>query len=220
MHSILHKVPILTTRAKALKLLEESGCAPNVIQHCKEVASLAVEIADKIKAAGHEVDSELVEVGALLHDFGRCRTHEITHAVRVFHNRIQSRFLLGSPFPCGILRAGFDHRPGAPPPAAVVAGTLLEHLLQLHRAAQVVNLSVVKRQARRHSKFDTAEGPDFVYTLTGLQEDGCQNKPGLGTRNAENGARYNIGRIVHTKIDPREADERSPGAHDREHQRK
>ena len=84
MHSVLHKVPTLTTRAEAIKLLEDSGCAPNVIQHCKEVASLAVEIADKIKAAGHEVNLELVEAGALLHDFGRCRTHGITHAVEGF----------------------------------------------------------------------------------------------------------------------------------------
>ena len=74
----------MTTRAEAMKLLEESGCAPNVIEHCKEVSSLAVEIADKVKAAGHEVNSELVEVGALLHDFGRCRTHEIFHAVEGF----------------------------------------------------------------------------------------------------------------------------------------
>ena len=74
----------MTTRAEALKLLEESGCAPNVIEHCREVASLAVEIAHKIKKAGHEVNPELVEVGALLHDFGRCRTHGITHAVEGF----------------------------------------------------------------------------------------------------------------------------------------
>lgn len=84
MRSVLHKVFPLTTRSEALKLLEGSGCAPNVIQHCKEVASLAVEIADRIKEAGHEVNSELVEVGALLHDFGRCRTHGITHAVEGF----------------------------------------------------------------------------------------------------------------------------------------
>ena len=84
MHSIPHKVHILTNRAEAIKLLEDSGCAPNVIQHCKEVSSLAIELADKIKAAGHEVNPELVEVGALLHDFGRCRTHEITHAVEGF----------------------------------------------------------------------------------------------------------------------------------------
>ncbi|HHV24313.1 MAG: TIGR00295 family protein [Methanosarcina sp.] len=71
----------MTTQAEAIKLLEETGCAPNVIEHCKEVASLAVEIANKTKAAGHDVNLELVEVGALLHDFGRCRTHKIAHAI-------------------------------------------------------------------------------------------------------------------------------------------
>ena len=74
----------MTTRAQAIRLLEESGCAPNVIEHCKEVASLAVEIAEKAKAAGKDVNPELVEVGALLHDFGRCRTHGIAHAVEGF----------------------------------------------------------------------------------------------------------------------------------------
>jgi uncharacterized protein len=74
----------LTTRAEAIRLLEESGCTPNVIEHCKEVASLAVEIAERAKAAGNNVNPELVEIGALLHDFGRCRTHGITHAVEGF----------------------------------------------------------------------------------------------------------------------------------------
>lgn len=74
----------MTTRAEAVKLLEEAGCAPNVIEHCKEVASLAVEIAEKVKAAGNEIKPELVEVGAILHDLGRCRTHGIAHAVEGF----------------------------------------------------------------------------------------------------------------------------------------
>ncbi|MPN29858.1 hypothetical protein SDC9_177311 [bioreactor metagenome] len=74
----------MTTRAEAIKLLEESGCAPNVIEHCKEVASLAIEIAEKAKAAGQNVNLELVEAGALLHDMGRCRTHGISHAVEGF----------------------------------------------------------------------------------------------------------------------------------------
>jgi len=74
----------LTSRTQAIRLLEEAGCTPNVIEHCKEVASLAVEIAAKAKAAGNSVNLELVEVGALLHDFGRCRTHGISHAVEGF----------------------------------------------------------------------------------------------------------------------------------------
>ncbi len=67
-----------------MKLLEEAGCTPNVIEHCKKVSSLAVEIAEKVKESGHEVNLEMVEVGALLHDLGRCRTHEIFHAVEGF----------------------------------------------------------------------------------------------------------------------------------------
>jgi len=74
----------LITRAEAIKLLEETGCSSNVIEHCEEVASLAFEIANKVKAKGHEINLELVYLGALLHDFGRCYTHEISHAVEGF----------------------------------------------------------------------------------------------------------------------------------------
>ena len=74
----------MITQAEAIKLLVEAGCSPDVVEHCKEVASLAVEITEKIKAAGHEVNPELVRIGALLHDFGRCETHKISHAVEGF----------------------------------------------------------------------------------------------------------------------------------------
>lgn len=74
----------MISRARAISILEEAGCAPNVIEHCETVASLAVEIAEKIRANGKEVDLELVETGALLHDLGRCRTHGISHAIEGF----------------------------------------------------------------------------------------------------------------------------------------
>lgn len=75
----------MTSEAEAIRLLEEAGCAPKVIEHCKAVAVLAVEIAKKIKGAGKEVDIGLVEAGALLHDLGRCRTHGIEHALEGFN---------------------------------------------------------------------------------------------------------------------------------------
>jgi len=74
----------LISRARAIRILDEAGCPPNVIEHCKTVASLAVEIAERIRANGKEVDIRLVEAGALLHDLGRCRTHGISHAVEGF----------------------------------------------------------------------------------------------------------------------------------------
>jgi uncharacterized protein len=72
----------LPTREQALRFLRESGCKNNVVRHCEAVADLAVEIAEDCKAKGSKVDLKLVEIGALLHDVGRSRTHSVHHAVR------------------------------------------------------------------------------------------------------------------------------------------
>jgi uncharacterized protein len=45
------------------------------------VAELATEIAEVCKQKGLKVDLELVEIGALLHDIGRSKTHSVHHAV-------------------------------------------------------------------------------------------------------------------------------------------
>jgi len=66
----------LPTRAECISLLRENGCDDEVIRHCEAVSALAVKIARKCGA-----DVALVEVGGLLHDLGRCKTHEIAHAV-------------------------------------------------------------------------------------------------------------------------------------------
>jgi uncharacterized protein len=42
---------------------------------------IAARLAGVLRDRGHEVDLELVEVGALLHDLGRARTHGIDHGV-------------------------------------------------------------------------------------------------------------------------------------------
>lgn len=67
---------------EARGLLEEKckDC-PNVIEHCESVCRKAVEIAEELKKKGLDVDVELVRVGGLLHDVGRCMTHGIGHAV-------------------------------------------------------------------------------------------------------------------------------------------
>ncbi|MEM4733964.1 MAG: TIGR00295 family protein [Candidatus Bathyarchaeia archaeon] len=71
----------LPTRKQALRLLRESGCSENVIKHCEAVAELAVEIAENCINKGIKVDLKLVEIGALLHDIGRSKTHSVHHAV-------------------------------------------------------------------------------------------------------------------------------------------
>jgi uncharacterized protein len=71
----------LPTRDEAILFLSQSGCLRNVIKHCEAVTDLALEIARECKANGLEVDLQLVEIGALLHDIGRAKTHSVHHAV-------------------------------------------------------------------------------------------------------------------------------------------
>ena len=71
----------LPSREQALQLLRENHCSTQVIAHCKAVAKVAVETAQACQKKGLKVDVNLVEVGALLHDLGRSRTHSVSHAV-------------------------------------------------------------------------------------------------------------------------------------------
>lgn len=66
----------LPDRDECLKLLEDEGCGPRVIQHCIAVEELALKIAGLCDA-----DIALVSAGALLHDIGRSVTHDIWHVV-------------------------------------------------------------------------------------------------------------------------------------------
>ena len=56
--------------------LRENGCDETVVRHCVAVSALAVKIAKRCRA-----DVRLVEIGGLLHDLGRCKSHTLTHAV-------------------------------------------------------------------------------------------------------------------------------------------
>ena len=71
----------LPTREQALRFLVESGCRENVLRHVEAVSALAVEIAEACRKKGYNVDVHLVEVGGLLHDIGRAKTHSVHHAV-------------------------------------------------------------------------------------------------------------------------------------------
>jgi len=71
----------LPSRQEALKILAKSGCSSTVISHCKTVAAVAKEIAENCKKKGLNVDVQLVEVGALLHDVGRSKTHSVDHPI-------------------------------------------------------------------------------------------------------------------------------------------
>lgn len=66
----------IPTPKECINFLKISGCSEEVIKHCKAVRSVAIRIAKKANA-----NLTLVEAGALLHDIGRSKTHEIDHAI-------------------------------------------------------------------------------------------------------------------------------------------
>ncbi len=71
----------LPSREQAIELLRKNNCPAKVINHCEEVAKLALEIASKLEKKGIKIDLKLVEAGALLHDIGRSKSHAVDHGV-------------------------------------------------------------------------------------------------------------------------------------------
>lgn len=57
-------------------LLRKAGVSEDDIKHCVKVAEKALEIAER---TGANIDMELVGRGALFHDLGKAKTHEIEH---------------------------------------------------------------------------------------------------------------------------------------------
>ncbi|MFX1567976.1 MAG: HDIG domain-containing metalloprotein [Promethearchaeota archaeon] len=76
---MVKKEEILPDREFALDLLRILKIPLSVRRHSEKVADKALEIASKIKKA--KVDLDLIEIGALLHDIGRTKTHDFKHAL-------------------------------------------------------------------------------------------------------------------------------------------
>ena len=72
------KEEILPDREFALDLLRRLKIQHSVRRHSEKVADKALEIASKIKKT--KVDINLIEIGSLLHDIGRTKTHGFKHA--------------------------------------------------------------------------------------------------------------------------------------------
>lgn len=66
-------------RSEALELMDELNLPLSIKNHSIKVAEKALEIANKINKV--EVKKSLIEVGALLHDIGRSKTHGFRHAL-------------------------------------------------------------------------------------------------------------------------------------------
>lgn len=73
---------VVPSRERCLRMLKDAGCSKEVIDHCRLVETVAIGFAQAIneKQTGL-VNEGLVSAGALLHDLGRAKTHDIEHVV-------------------------------------------------------------------------------------------------------------------------------------------
>jgi uncharacterized protein (TIGR00295 family) len=65
----------------SLSLLANEGASNGVIKHVKTVHRFSVIIGKRLGKRGHKVNMALLEAGALLHDIGRSKTHDLFHAI-------------------------------------------------------------------------------------------------------------------------------------------
>ncbi|MBI4684514.1 MAG: HDIG domain-containing protein [Nitrospirae bacterium] len=63
-------------KASDIEVLRKAGVSEDDIRHCIKVAEKALEIAQQ---TGAKLNMELIGKGALFHDLGKARTHEIEH---------------------------------------------------------------------------------------------------------------------------------------------
>ncbi|MCU0587449.1 MAG: HDIG domain-containing protein [Syntrophobacteraceae bacterium] len=103
-----------TLRESDLALLRKTGVSEPDIAHCVAVAGKALEMAQR---TGLALDFELVGRGALFHDLGKARTHDIEHG------RIGAELGAGLGLPLPILHIMEKHvRGGLTAPEAVELG--------------------------------------------------------------------------------------------------
>lgn len=75
----MEKEEALPTRDFAFDLLKKLKVPYQVRRHSIKVAEKALEIANKINKV--KVNKDLIEIGSLLHDIGRSKTHSFKHAL-------------------------------------------------------------------------------------------------------------------------------------------
>lgn len=76
----MHKKPNrhIPSEKECLNLLVKHNTPPNVIEHCKKVAEIALRISSDI----NNVNKDIIMAGALLHDIGRSLTHSVAHGLK------------------------------------------------------------------------------------------------------------------------------------------
>jgi uncharacterized protein (TIGR00295 family) len=70
---------VIPDERQALSLHEKYGSNGRILEHCATVARVSTILCDALFGHGKGIDARATLAGALLHDIGRTRTHEVSH---------------------------------------------------------------------------------------------------------------------------------------------
>jgi uncharacterized protein len=93
---------ILPSLNQTYRVLERYITDSRILKHCKATQEKAIHIARKVSKTLN-VNVNLVSVGALLHDIGRARVHDITHGF------VGGQILQSEGFPMQVVRVVERH---------------------------------------------------------------------------------------------------------------
>jgi transcription factor E len=69
------------TLEEARELLVSEGASEQVVKHCEKVAEVVSRFLQKLKDRKIHVNTDLALAGAMLHDIGRAKTHQVSHGM-------------------------------------------------------------------------------------------------------------------------------------------
>ena len=81
MHDFGNQIP---SNDMIFAMMADLGLPEGIKEHCIVVKEIALDIVKQIKEKNSqaEIDAEVIEAGALLHDIGRTRSHGVDHGYR------------------------------------------------------------------------------------------------------------------------------------------
>lgn len=129
---------MIPTRAECLILIKRYEMLPHIVRHSKIVTQVALLLGRKLNDCGCDLDLDLVEAGALLHDITKTASIETkeNHA----HTGADLLLSLGYPAVADVVRQHITLDPRAPYPESISEAELVNYADKRVKHEEVVGI--------------------------------------------------------------------------------
>jgi len=129
---------LIPTRKECLILIEQYEMLPHIVRHSKIVTQVALLLGRKLNDCGCDLDLDLVEAGALLHDITKTASIETkeNHA----HTGAELLLSLGYPAVADVVRQHITLDPRVPYPESISEAELVNYADKRVKHEEVVGI--------------------------------------------------------------------------------